>query len=105
MVRLSANISMLYPELPFLDRIGAAALSRFRAVECQFPYAFTANDIRRRLDEHGVALVLHNLPAGDWEAGERGIACLPDRIAEFDAGVQRAIEYATALGCRRLNCL
>jgi hydroxypyruvate isomerase len=74
-------------------------------VEFLFPYAFEAQDIRSRLDAHGLKLVLHNLPAGDWEAGERGIACLPDRVDEFRAGVARAVAYAQALGVGQLNCL
>jgi hydroxypyruvate isomerase len=74
-------------------------------VEFLFPYAFSADDIRKRLEDNGLQLVLHNLPAGDWEAGERGIACHPDRVAEFRAGVVRAIGYAQALGVGQLNCL
>jgi hydroxypyruvate isomerase len=105
MPRFAANLSMLFTEVPFLDRFEAAAKSGFKAVEFLFPYAFSAKDIRRRLDMHGLTLVLHNLPAGDWDAGERGIACLPDRVDEFRAGVATAIEYATALGVPQLNCL
>jgi hydroxypyruvate isomerase len=70
-----------------------------------FPYAYAAADIRQRLDAHGLTLVLHNLPAGDWDAGERGIACHPDRVQEFRAGVELAIGYAQALGVGQLNCL
>ena len=80
MPKFAANLSMLFTELPFLDRFEAAARAGFEAVEFLFPYAFDAQDIRSRLDAHGLKLVLHNLPAGDWEAGERGIACLPDQI-------------------------
>jgi hydroxypyruvate isomerase len=74
-------------------------------VEFLFPYAYDVQDIRQRLDDHGLTLVLHNLPAGDWDAGERGIACHPDRVAEFRAGVARAVAYAQALGVGQLNCL
>lgn len=105
MTQFAANLSMLFTELPFLDRFEAAAKAGFKAVEFLFPYAYEAQDIRQRLDEHGLSLVLHNLPAGDWDAGERGIACLPERVAEFRAGVGQAIRYAKALGVRQVNCL
>jgi hydroxypyruvate isomerase len=105
MPRFAANLTMLFTEVPFLDRFERAARAGFQAVEFLFPYAFPAEEIRRRLDEHQLALVLHNLPAGDWDAGERGIACLPDRVDEFRAGVATAITYAKALGVTQLNCL
>jgi len=105
MPRFAANLTMLFNEVPFLDRFERAARAGFQAVEFLFPYAFPAAEIKARLDAHGLQLVLHNLPAGDWDAGERGIACQPDRAAEFRAGVGRAVEYATALGVPRLNCL
>jgi len=105
MLAFSANLTLLFNEVSFLDRFRKAADAGFRAVEFQFPYAYTIDDIADRLDRCGLELVLHNLPAGDWQGGDRGIACLPDRIGEFQDGVGRAIEYATALGCRRLNCL
>lgn len=81
MPRFAANLTMLFNEVPFLDRFELAAKAGFKGVEFLFPYAFAAEDIRSRLDAHGLELVLHNLPAGDWDAGERGIACLPDRVA------------------------
>ncbi|MFN7571075.1 MAG: hydroxypyruvate isomerase [Betaproteobacteria bacterium] len=105
MPRFAANLTMLFNEHPFLDRFEAAARAGFTAVEFLFPYDHPAEEIRRRLDENQLTLVLHNLPAGDWAAGERGIACLPDRVEEFRGGVARAIEYATALGVKQLNCL
>lgn len=105
MPRFAANLSMLFTELPFLDRFDAAAKAGFDAVEFLFPYAFPTAEIKARLDANGLALVLHNLPAGDWDAGERGIACLPDRVAEFRRGVGQAIEVATQLRVPRLNCL
>ncbi len=105
MPKFAANLSMLFTEQPFLDRFEAAAKAGFAAVEFLFPYAFSAADIKQRLDGNGLTLVLHNLPAGNWEAGERGIACLPDRVDEFRAGVATAIEYATVLGVPQLNCL
>ena len=97
MPRFAANLSMLFAEAPFLDRFALAARAGFAAVECQFPYDAPAAEIRARLDDLGLAMVLHNLPAGDWPAGERGLACLPQRVADFRAGVTRAIAYALSL--------
>lgn len=105
MPKFAANLSMLFTEEDFLDRFQAAASAGFRGVEYLFPYDYPAADIKKRLDEHNLTQVLHNLPAGDWDAGERGIACHPDRVEEFRAGVDKAIEYATALGCKQVNCL
>ncbi|MBV8033692.1 hydroxypyruvate isomerase [Roseateles sp.] len=105
MPRFAANLTMLFNEVPFLDRFELAAKAGFDAVEFLFPYAFSATEIKQRLDSHQLTLVLHNLPAGDWDAGERGIACHPDRVAEFRDGVARAITYAKALGVNQLNCL
>lgn len=105
MPRLAANLSMLFTEYDFMDRFGAAAEAGFTGVEYLFPYDYPASDIAGCLQEHGLTQVLFNLPAGDWQAGERGIACLPDRVEEFRAGVDQAIEYAQALGCKQLNCL
>ncbi|MDO9094993.1 MAG: hydroxypyruvate isomerase [Rubrivivax sp.] len=105
MPKFAANLTMLFPELPFLERFEAAARAGFEAVEFLFPYAFPVDEIRSRLDANGLKLVLHNLPAGQWDAGERGIACLPDRTEEFRAGVAEAIRYATGLGVSQLNCL
>ncbi|WP_291007979.1 hydroxypyruvate isomerase [Hydrogenophaga sp.] len=105
MPRFAANLTMLYNELPFLDRFGAAAKSGFKAVEFLFPYDFAAEEIAQRLQDHGLQLVLHNLPAGNWAAGERGIACHPDRVGEFREGVHRALEYAKVLNPPRLNAL
>lgn len=105
MPKFAANLSMLFTEEDFLDRFQAAASAGFRGVEYLFPYDYPAVEIKKRLDAHNLTQVLHNLPAGDWAAGERGIACHPDRIEEFRAGVEQAIEYATALGCKQINCL
>ena len=105
MPRFAANLSMLFTEVPFLDRFERAARAGFEAVEFLFPYAHTPEELRAQIDAHRLQIVLHNLPAGDWDAGERGIACHPTRIAEFRAGVARAITYAKALDVPQLNCL
>ena len=105
MPRFAANLSMLFTEVPFLDRFELAARAGFQAVEFLFPYAHSPEEIRQRLDDTGLQIVLHNLPAGDWDAGERGIACDPRRVDEFRAGVARAVTYAHALDVPRLNCL
>lgn len=105
MPRFAANLTLLFTEVPFLERFERAARAGFQAVEFLFPYAHPASEIRARLDAHRLQLVLHNLPAGDWAAGERGIACHPDRVAEFRDGVGQALEYARALGVPQLNCL
>lgn len=105
MPRFAANLSMLWNELPFLDRFEAAARAGFRAVEFLFPYDHPAGEIAGRLQAHGLELVLHNLPPGDWAAGERGLACMPGREDEFRAGVARAAAYAPVLGVRRWHCM
>jgi hydroxypyruvate isomerase len=105
MPKFAANLTMLFNEVPFLDRFAAAADAGFTAVEFLFPYPYKADELAGLLQQNGLKLVLHNLPAGNWEAGERGIACLPHRVAEFQEGVGRAIEYAKALNVPQLNCL
>ena len=106
MPRLAANISLMFPHLPFPDRFAAAAKAGFRHVEYQFPYAFgSAGEIGERARAAGVEVVLHNLPAGDAAKGDRGLACQPDRLNEFREGVERAIEYAKAANCPRMNTL
>ena len=105
MTKLAANLTMLYNEVPFLERFERAARDGFTAVEFLFPYAWPAEELRRRLDGNGLQLVLHNLPAGNWDGGERGIACHPDRVAEFREGVATALAYAKTLGVGQLNCL
>jgi hydroxypyruvate isomerase len=96
---------MLFNEVGFTDRFGLAAESGFLGVEYLFPYSHPKELLAELLARHGLTQVLHNLPAGDWAKGDRGIAVLPDRVGEFQDGVGRAIEYALALGCRQLNCL
>ncbi len=106
MPKLAANLSLLLPQLPFPDRFAAAAKAGFRYVEYQFPYPFGgAEEIAGLARAAGVEVVLHNLPAGDAAKGDRGIACQPERSSEFREGVERAIEYAKAAGCPRLNAL
>ena len=105
MPKFAANLSMLYTEHAFLDRFAAAAADGFKAVEYLFPYEHPAAELAARLKAHGLQQVLFNAPPGDWSAGERGTACLPGREAEFRAGVQRAIDYARALGCPRIHLM
>ena len=105
MLAFSANLSMLFTEVHFLKRFAKAKSAGFRGVECQFPYDYAIDDLLEQLQRFSLVLVLHNLPAGRWSDGERGIGCLPDRVGEFQDGVGRAIECANALGCTRLNCL
>ena len=105
MPQFAANLTMLFTELPFMERFEAAAQAGFEAVEYLFPYAYPKEELAAALRANGLKQVLHNLPAGDWDAGERGIACHPDRVAEFRDGVARAIDYAKALGCPQVNCL
>lgn len=104
-LQFSANLSFLFAEQDFLDRFGAAARAGFKGVEFHFPYEHDKAVLAEVGLTSGVEVVLFNLPAGNWASGERGIACLPERKAEFQDGVGRAIEYAEALGCTRLNCL
>jgi hydroxypyruvate isomerase len=105
MPRFAANLTMLFNEVPFLERFEASATADFTAVEYLFPYPYEAAEIALRLQKSRQQQVLFNLPAGNWEAGERGIAVLPDRVDDFRRGVHTAIEYARVLGCSQLNCL
>ncbi|MGA7578413.1 MAG: hydroxypyruvate isomerase [Desulfobaccales bacterium] len=105
MPKFDANLTMLFGEVDFLDRFEAAAKAGFTAVEYLFPYAYPKELLVEKLRQNGLVQVLLNLPAGNWEKGERGIGCLPDRVNEFREGVGKAIEYATALGCKQVNCL
>ncbi|WP_158044798.1 hydroxypyruvate isomerase [Skermanella pratensis] len=105
MPKFAANLSMLFTELPFLDRFKAAAEAGFVGVEYLFPYDFQKEQVAESLQVAGLTQVLHNLPAGDWNNGQRGIACLPERVQEFRDGVGKAIDYAGALGCKQVNCL
>jgi hydroxypyruvate isomerase len=105
MARFAANLSFLFTELPVLDRFAAAAQAGFRAVEFMFPYDWPATEIRSRLETHGLALALFNLPPGEWAHGERGLAALAGREAEFEKALGLALHYAAALGCSRLHAM
>ena len=105
MPRFAANLSMMFNEVDILDRFEAAAKAGFTGVEYLFPYDHEADRLAERLKDNGLTQVLFNLPGGDWETGERGLACLPDRVTEFQSGIAMAAEYSTALGCRQVNCL
>ncbi len=105
MPKFSANLSMLFTELPFLDRFAAAADAGFNGVEFMFPYAFEADDIAKCLTQHNLTLVLFNLPPGDWDGGDRGRAIFPDAVEAFRDGVGVALRYASILDCRNVHCL
>ena len=105
MPKFAANLSMLYPELAFLDRFEAAAQDGFKGVEYLFPYAFERAEMAARLKANGLQQVLFNAPPGDWDAGERGLACLPGREAEFRTGFALALDYAVALNCPRIHVM
>lgn len=105
MPQFAANLSMLYPELDFMDRFEAAAKDGFKAVEYLFPYAFSKTEIAARLKANGLQQVLFNAPPGNWDGGERGLACLPGREAEFREAFLRALYYADALDCQRIHVM
>lgn len=105
MPRFAANISLMFTEIPFLDRFGAAAKAGFKAVEFLFPYEFPATEIATRLKDNGLSQVLFNGPPGDWNKGERGQAALPGRQAEFREGFRKALDYAAALDCPRIHVM
>lgn len=105
MLKFAANLSLLFNEQPLIERFAAARAAGFDAVEIQFPYTLTVEQIQQQLEAHALKLILINIPAGDWEAGERGLACLPGREAEFAAGLEQAIDWARKLNVSMLNCL
>jgi hydroxypyruvate isomerase len=105
MPRFAANLSMLYPEHAFLDRFEAAARDGFEAVEFLFPYEYEAGELAARLRGNGLQQVLFNAPPGDWAAGDKGLACVPGREAEFRQGIGAALRYAEALGCPRIHVM
>lgn len=104
-LNIAANLTMMFNEHEFMDRFAAAARCGFKGVEYLFPYDYPAEDIREQLDTNGLKQVLFDFPAGDWANGDRGIAVQPDRVQEFQDGVQLAVEYAQTIGCKRLTCL
>src|SRR3712207_5057624 len=105
MPRFAANLSMMFTEVPFLDRFARARAAGFEAVEFLFPYEHPADEIGRRLRDNGLSQVLFNAPPGDWAAGERGCAALPGRSEEFKEGIKRALDYATAPSCPLLHVM
>lgn len=105
MPRFAANLSFLFTELPFLDRFTAAAEAGFEGVEILFPYDWPASEISAALKANGLSLVLFNIWPGDWAAGERGLAGIPGREADFEERVAQALRYADELGCLRLHAM
>ncbi|WP_458096913.1 2-oxo-tetronate isomerase [Roseomonas sp. WA12] len=105
MPRFAANVSMMFNEVPFLERFGRARDAGFEAVEFLFPYEHPAAEIRARLDDAGLPVVLFNAAPGDWERGEKGLAAMPGREAEFRDAIGRALDYAGLLGCPRLHVM
>jgi hydroxypyruvate isomerase len=105
MLKFSANLTMLFNEVDFLARFEKAAKAGFKGIEYLFPYEWGKDQLINKLGESSLIQVLYNLPAGNWSAGERGIACIPGRETEFQEGVGKAIDYAKALGCFQINCL
>ncbi len=105
MPRFAANLSMMFNEHPFLDRFEAAAKAGFTGIEFLFPYDYKATELKERLDGNGLTQALFNMPPGDWAKGERGLAALPGRQAQFRDGVKLALEYATTLGCNLVHAM
>ena len=105
MPRFAANLTMMFNEVPFLQRFGAAARAGFRGVEFLFPYDYPADAIKTELEQHDLAMVLFNMPAGNWTAGDRGLACDPASVQQVRDGVGTAIEYAKTLGCRQIHLM
>jgi len=105
MPRFAANLTMMFTEVPFLDRFDAAAQAGFTAVEFLFPYAHPADAIGERLRRNGLTQALFNLPPGDWDAGEKGFASLPDRFADLQQSLRTALPYAQATGVKRLHLM
>jgi hydroxypyruvate isomerase len=105
MLRFAANLSMLFSDLEFLERFGAAAEAGFKGVEYLAPYQYDKQEIAGQLRRHGLKQALFNMPAGDRVAGDRGIACQPGRRDEFNQSITVALDYAVALECPVINCL
>jgi hydroxypyruvate isomerase len=105
MPKLAANLTVMFNEVPFMDRFAAARACGFKAVEYLFPYAWPTGELAAALESNDLTQALFNLPPGDWEAGERGLAALPGREPEFRAGLVQALDYADELGCTRLHAM
>src|ERR1700753_1057061 len=105
MPRFAANLSMMFTEVPFLDRFEAAAKAGFTAVEFLFPYAYKAEEVGKRLRDNGLTQALFNLPPGDWNAGEKGFAALPARFDDLKASLDTALPYAQATGVKRVHLM
>lgn len=105
MPRFAANLSMMFNEVPFLDRFEAAAKAGFTAVEFLFPYDHPADEVGKRLKAAGLTQALFNLPPGDWNAGEKGFAALPDRFADLQRSLETALPYAQATGVKWLHLM
>lgn len=105
MPRFSANLSLMFTEVPLLDRFAAASAAGFDAVEVQFPYEAPATEIASRIADAGVKFDLLNLPPGDFDAGDRGLAVLPDRREEFETAVERALNYSSELGAKKIHLM
>lgn len=105
MPKLNANLSMMFNEVDFLERFGAAAKAGFKGVEFLFPYAYDKNQLAEIVGQHKLQVVLFNMPPGDFAAGDRGLACNPARTGEFQEGVGKAVDYALTLNCKLLHCM
>jgi hydroxypyruvate isomerase len=105
MPRFAANLTLMFNEVPFLDRFEAAAKAGFMAVEFLFPYAYPAEEIGKRLHGNGLTQALFNLPPGNWDAGEKGFAALPERFSDLRASLRTALPYAQATGVKRLHLM
>ena len=105
MTRLAANLSMMFQELPFLDRLDAAAAAGFKAIECVMPYVAPSQELAERLRKNNLAMALFNMPPGDWASGERGFAADPSRVEDFAASIDTTIEYAEATGCKTVHLM
>src|SRR6202042_2260081 len=105
MPSFAANLTLMFNEVPFLDRFEAAAMAGFTAVEFLFPYAYPASEIGKRLNDNGLTQALFNLPPGNWDAGEKGFAALPERFDDLKQSLQTALPYAQATGVKRLHLM
>lgn len=105
MLKFAANLTMMFNEVPFLERFEAAAKAGFKGVEYLFPYDFEPAVLKAALDKNQLTQVLFNMPPGDWAQGDRGLACLPDRVTAFQEGVHEAIRYANVLQCHQIHAM